>query len=157
MKVTGTTEAADDLYRIELEQARLLTLKAAHMMDTVGNKVGRGKEEIDWCSENTSGGGQRDRHDQGGGAQHVPEGGGPGDTGAHLSQLPVSYLVQAHGAAGLHSDLPLAGFYGWARALRLVASVLRLDPFTEHTPFNGNESKISHSPHPEDTMVKGMR
>ena len=64
----------------------------------------------------------------------MPEGGGQGDTGANLSRPPVpvlvlllllvSYLVQAHGAAGLHSDLPLAGFYGWARALRLVASVL---------------------------------
>ena len=32
----------------------------------------------------------------------------------------VDRSIQAHGGAGLNHDLPLAGFFGWARALRFA-------------------------------------
>jgi len=75
--------------RCEIEQARLLTLKAAHMMDTVGNKVA------------------------------APEIAMIKVVAPSMLQTVVDRAIQAHGGAGVHSDLPLAGFYAYARSGRL--------------------------------------
>merc|ERR1719336_3022658 len=76
----GTIQQDIALSRLEIEQARLLTLKAAQMMDTVGNKV----------------------------------------VAPRMCLSVVDRAIQAHGGAGLHSDLPLGQFYSLARALRFA-------------------------------------
>jgi acyl-CoA dehydrogenase family member 10 len=86
----GTIQQDIALSRLEIEQARLLTLKVAHMMDTVGNKVA------------------------------APEIAMIKVVAPRMALAVIDRAVQAHGAAGLHSDLPLAQFYGWARALRFA-------------------------------------
>lgn len=76
--------------RCAIEQARLLTLKAAWMMDNVGNKVA--KNEIAMIKV----------------------------VAPKLACEAVDMAIQAFGAAGLSQDWPLADFYMQARALRIA-------------------------------------
>jgi acyl-CoA dehydrogenase len=76
--------------RILIEQARLLTLKAAWMMDTVGNKVA--SREIAMIKVTAPG----------------------------MACQVIDWAIQAHGGAGVCDDFPLAYAYAHARSLRLA-------------------------------------
>ncbi|MEP7157398.1 MAG: acyl-CoA dehydrogenase family protein [Betaproteobacteria bacterium] len=76
--------------RCMIDQARLLTLKAAYMMDTAGNKVAR--TEIAMIKV----------------------------VAPNIAQQIIDWAIQAHGAGGLSDDFPLAYAYTWARILRLA-------------------------------------
>jgi acyl-CoA dehydrogenase len=76
--------------RILIEQARLLTLKAAYMMDTVGNKVA--KAEIAMIKV------------------AVP----------NMACKVVDWAIQAFGGGGTSNDFGLASAYATARLLRLA-------------------------------------
>jgi acyl-CoA dehydrogenase len=76
--------------RIAIDQARLLTLNAAHMMDTVGNKAAR--REIAMIKI----------------------------TAPRMACGVLDQAIQVHGAAGLSEDLWLAEAYAHARTLRFA-------------------------------------
>ncbi len=76
--------------RCMIEQARLLTLKTAYMMDTVGNKIARA--EIAMIKV----------------------------IAPNMACQILDWAIQAHGGAGVSQDFPLASAYAHQRTLRLA-------------------------------------
>jgi acyl-CoA dehydrogenase len=86
----GTIRADIADSRIEIEQARLITMKAAYLMDTVGNKQARGELAMAKVV--------------------VPR----------MALRVLDRAIQAHGAAGVCDDFPLAAAWAHARTIRLA-------------------------------------
>jgi acyl-CoA dehydrogenase len=76
--------------RIDIEMARLLTMKAAWLMDTVGNKLAR--TEISAIKV----------------------------AAPNVALRVIDRAIQVHGGAGVSNDFPLAMMYAHQRALRLA-------------------------------------
>jgi acyl-CoA dehydrogenase len=76
--------------RCMIDQARLLTLKAAAMMDSVGNKAARA--EIAMIKV----------------------------VAPNMAAKIIDWAMQAHGGGGMSDDFPLAYMYTWQRSLRFA-------------------------------------
>ena len=86
----GTIRADIADSRMELDQARLLTLNAALLMDTVGNKAARGEIAMIKVV--------------------VPR----------AALRVIDRAIQAHGAAGVSEDFPLASAWAHTRTIRFA-------------------------------------
>ena len=76
--------------RCMIDQARFLTLNAAHKMDTVGNKIA--KSEIAMIKV----------------------------VAPRMACQVIDWAIQIHGGGGVSSDFPLAMMYAHSRTLRLA-------------------------------------
>lgn len=86
----GTIQADVAQSRIEIEQARLLTLRAAYMMDNFGNKVAA--PDISMIKV----------------------------AAPNMASRVVDRAIQTYGGAGLSNDFPLAVMYAHIRTLRIA-------------------------------------
>ena len=86
----GTIRRDIAMSRIEIDQARLLTMQAAHLMDTVGNKAARAQIAMIKV------------------------------VAPNVTQRVLDRAIQAHGAAGVSQDTFLAHAWANSRTLRLA-------------------------------------
>lgn len=118
----GTIRADIAESRMELEQARLLVLKAAYMMDTVGNK--EAKSEIAMIKV----------------------------IAPNIGLKIIDRAIQAHGAAGVCQDTFLAAAWASLRTLRLAdgpdevhrESVAKMELSKYKTPHSAEVKEAKH-------------